>query len=92
MITIQDVVSLAVTRPDGAKQTIIESDDFIISVVGGRDGLYGDFNETFEMAIMTKDRKEFITRNYFPDQNDDVIPWKTAQETESIINDLIYPS
>lgn len=92
MITIQDVVSLAVTRPDGAKQTIIESDDFIISVVGGRDGLYGDFEKTFEMALMTKDRKSFITRNYFPDLNDDVMGWKSIEETERIINDLISPS
>lgn len=92
MITIQDVVSLAVTRPDGAKQTIIESDDFIISVVGGRQGLYGDFEKTFEMALMTKDRKSFITRNYFPDLNDDVMGWKSSEETERIINDLISPS
>ena len=92
MITIQDVVSLAVTRPDGAKQTIIESDDFIISVVGGRQGLYGDFEKTFEMALMTKDRKTFVTRHYFPDLNDDVMGWKSSEETERIINDLISPS
>lgn len=92
MITIQDVVSLAVTRPDGAKQTIIESDDFIISVVGGRRGLYGDFEKTFEMALMTKDKKTFVTRHYFPELNDDVMGWKSAEETERIINDLISPS
>lgn len=92
MITIQDVISLAVSRPDGAKQTIIESDDFVISVVGGRQGLYGDFESTFELAVMTKDKKTFVTRHYFPDLNDDVMGWKSPEQTERIINDLISPS
>lgn len=92
MITIQDVISLAHLRPDGAKQTIIESEDFVISIVGGREGLYGDFENDFEIAIMSSDKKTFITKKYITDASDDVLPWVSAQDTEKIINDLIYPS
>ena len=79
MITIQDVVSLAVERPDGGKQTIIEANDFIISIVGGRQGLYGDFINDFEIALIDKDTREFITRKFFPESNDEVIPWTSSQ-------------
>lgn len=92
MITIQDVVSLATTRPDDAKQTIIESDSFMISIVGGRPGLYGDFENDFEIAVIDKQTKEFVTKKYFPDLKDDVMGWVPAQETERIINELIFPS
>jgi hypothetical protein len=92
MITIQDVISLATERPDGGKQTIIESDDFIISIVGGREGLYGDFVDDFEIAIIDKETREFITKEFYPELPDDVMGWKSGEETERIINDLINPS
>lgn len=32
-----------------------------VSVVGGRQGLYGNFFDTFELAIIDEDTREFVT-------------------------------
>lgn len=64
----------------GARQTRLGDDRIELSIVGGAQGLYGDFTNTFEVAIFDKTSHEFITRFFFPDINDDVIPYMEGIE------------
>ena len=49
MITIKDIIEWAKPHPlDGGKMTRIYNDEIEFSIVGGRSGLYGDFENDFE--------------------------------------------
>ena len=54
MKTIEDIIKDSVPHPlvDDARQTIYLTPSLKISIVGGGRGLYGDFDETFEIAII----------------------------------------
>lgn len=67
------------------KMFTMEIGDFILSIVGGRQGLYGDFDETFEVALMIKNTNNFVT-SYYARRGDDVLPYATIEE----INDLYF--
>jgi hypothetical protein len=53
---------------------------YTISVVGGRQGLYGDGINTFEVAIFDR-MNEMIMLS----ENDQVLGWQTKQEVNGII-------
>jgi len=60
MITVENVIEWAKPHPlDGGKMTRIYNDDIEASIVGGRSGLYGDFEKDFEVAII--DKKDDMT-------------------------------
>jgi hypothetical protein len=57
--------------------------------VGGDTGLYGDFVDTFEVAIFDVQTRDFITRFFYPDASDDVIGWMKSDEVEKLVNSVI---
>jgi hypothetical protein len=69
----------------GGRMFTMEIGDFILSIVGGRLGLYGDFEETFEVALLVKGTNNFVT-SYYATRGDDVIPYASIDE----INQLYY--
>lgn len=88
-MTIQDIKNLAKKRDMGGFQTILEGDGFIISIVGGERGLYGDFENDFEIAVMESEYKNFITASIVEDANDDVMAYVPAYRVEQIVNELL---
>jgi len=91
MITIDDVKRFSKphqSNPEKAKQTIFFNEQVLISIVGGERGLYGDFEEDFEVALFTPDMKDFITKYFIDTSHDDVIPYMKADELEILLNKL----
>ncbi len=91
MITIEDIKGWAKSHKnklDGAKHTVIETPSVVISIVGGSKGLYGDFEENFEVALIDTTSKDFVTRYIVPDSNDDVIPYMSDKDLVSLVNRL----
>jgi hypothetical protein len=87
-MTISEIKSIAKETFGGRKQSLIECEEYKISIVGGP-GLYGDFEKTFEIAVMTKDGS-FITKNFVEGLTDDVIRYYSIEETENFVNRLIF--
>lgn len=90
MITIEDIKKFSKPHPtgDGGRMTNIFNNKYELSIVGGRKGLYGDFDKTFEVAIFdTKDRN-FVTRYFFPELDDDVIGYMKAEKLEELVNSI----
>lgn len=58
--------------------------DYTLSIVGGMDGLYGDFKEDFEVALIDKEGN-FVTSLY-SSRGDDVLAYATIDE----INELYF--
>jgi hypothetical protein len=72
--------------PLGGKQTVLHNEKYILSIVGGRSGLYGDFENDFEMAVIDPVTKEFITKLFFDNLSDEVIPYAEPEEVERVAN------
>ena len=88
-ITIDDIKKWAKPHPNKMKEgkmTRLENDELIISIVGGDMGLYGDFVDSFELAIIDKKGGEFITKFFLPDLNDDVAAYLSSEEVEDVLN------
>lgn len=63
----------------------MEIGNYLLSIVGGGIGLYGDFETSFEVAVIDKDSNKFVT-SFFARRGDDVLPFATIDE----INDLYF--
>jgi len=87
-VTKEDIIKWSKPRHFNGRQTLIKTPKVLISIVGGGRGLYGDFENTFELAIM-KHNGEFITRIFCPGLNDDVCAYMEEKELIEIINSLI---
>jgi hypothetical protein len=59
--------------------------NYCLSIVGGAMGLYGDFENDFEVAIIDKESDKFVT-SFFARRGDDVLSYATIDE----INDMYY--
>ena len=59
--------------------------DYILSIVGGGVGLYGDFVNNFEVALIDQDTGDFVTGAYAK-RDDDVLGYATIDE----INELYF--
>lgn len=59
--------------------------DYVLSIVGGGTGLYGDFINDFEVALIDQDSGDFVTSAY-SSRGDDVMGYSTIDE----INELYY--
>jgi hypothetical protein len=88
-MTISEIKALAKETFGGRKQSVIQCEGFKISIVGG-DNLYGDFENTFEIAIIDQ-FGNFITKQYVDGLNDDVIGYYGVKETEELVNRLLKP-
>lgn len=87
MITIEDIINYSKPHPvEGGRHTRISNEYVEFSIVGGATGLYGNFTDTFELAIINKDNGEFIT-NFF-NYEGDVIPYMNKTELIDLINNV----
>lgn len=91
MITIQQIQDWSKPHPvSGGKRTNIYNDAVELSIVGGASGLYGDFKDDFEIAIIDRNSKEFVTKYFLPDANDDVVGHLPSDELESLANKIFH--
>jgi hypothetical protein len=89
MITIENIIEWAKPHPlDGGKMTRIHNDEIEFSIVGGRSGLYGDFKNDFEVAVIDKKNGEFVTKFFKPEVNDDVIGYMKKEDLEEFVNQI----
>lgn len=90
MITIKDIIEWSKPHPlDGGKMTRLYNDEIEFSIVGGRSGLYGDFENDFEVAIIDKKSGDFITKFFYPEGNDDVIGYMKLEDVEKLVNQVL---
>jgi hypothetical protein len=87
-ITIQDIIDMSVPHgyKESGRRSTIETERFILSIVGGSSGLYGDFKDTFEVAVIDKKTGDFVTKLFEPEATDDVIGYLPAEEVVRIAN------
>lgn len=93
MITVNDIIKWSKPHhvPEG-KKTVLTNEHVIFSIVGGTRGLYGDFDETFEVAILDKETKDFITNLFHQGvSGDDILPYLTREELEKLVN-KVFPT
>ena len=95
MITIDDIKKYAKPHPTtkftggSGKQARFGNNKVEFSIVGGDTGLYGDFVDTFEVAIFDVQSRNFITRFFYPEATDDVIGWMPSEEVEKLVNSVV---
>jgi hypothetical protein len=90
MITVENIIEWSKPHPViNGKITRISNKNIEFSIVGGARGLYGDFVNDFEMAIFDKESKQFITKFFYPEATDDVIPYMPKEEMVKLINKVI---
>jgi hypothetical protein len=75
----------AIMRAGDSRVYREEIGDYILSIVGGGTGLYGDFIDTFEVALIDSITGNFITGLY-SQRGDEVLGWASIDE----INELYY--
>ena len=95
MITIKDIIEWSKPHPNShfskgdGRQTRIGNGKVEFSIVGGDIGLYGDFKDTFEVAIFDLETKNFITRFFYPEGSDDVIGYMSGEDVERLVNTVL---
>jgi hypothetical protein len=89
MITIEDIKKWSKEHPNGGgRMTNIFNRKYELSIVGGRDGLYGDFENDFEIAVFSTKSREFVTRFFFTDNPYDVVGYLGSAELEEFVNSI----
>jgi hypothetical protein len=88
MITIEDIKNFSKEHKLGApaRHTRLRNGLFEFSIVGGVSGLYGDFEETFELAIFDLNGKNFITNLVLDDVSDDVVGYMSKERLLELVN------
>jgi hypothetical protein len=91
MITIEDIRKWSNPHPSGGKSRMSRfgNKEIEFSIVGGDRGLYGDFEKTFEVAIFDRQSNNFVTKFFYPEATDDVIPYMDANKVEELVNSVI---
>jgi len=94
MKTIEDIKKDSFQHPliENARQTIYYTPSVKISIVGGGRGLYGDFDETFEVAILEKGTGKFMSDYFYPEFSDDqgdTMPHLNREQTLKVVNELV---
>lgn len=93
MITFEDILKKSQPHSIGeGKMVRYETPHIIISIVGGRQGLYGDFNETFEVALIDKKSGDFISDTLYPeycDSSGQIMPYITREQMLKVVNELM---
>ena len=83
-ITIQDVHNKKKVRDFNGYQSFFNFGRYSVSVVGGTQGLYGDFEKTFEVAIIENKSNNFVTKLFCG--GGDVKGYCSIEEVEDILN------
>jgi len=95
MITIQDIKKWSKPHPvskdlgGNSRMCRFGNKEIEFSIVGGGTGLYGDFDKTFEVAIFDRKSNDFVTRFFYPEATDDVIPYMESGDVENLVNSVI---
>ena len=93
MITFEQVLEKSQRHPAGEGRMVrYETPQVIISIVGGRVGLYGDFNESFEVAIIDKKSGDFISDKLYSeycDSSGQIMPYVTREQMLKVVNELV---
>ena len=93
MITIENIIEWSKPHQlDGGRMTRIFNEEIELSIVGGRSGLYGDFKDDFEVAVIDRKSDEFVTKFFKPENNDDVIGYMIGKDLEDFANQLFKKS
>lgn len=93
MITIKNIIEWSKPHPlDGGKMTRLYNDEIEFSIVGGRSGLYGDFENDFEVAILDRKTGDFRTRFFKPELSDDVVGYMPKDEVTEFLNQILGKS
>jgi hypothetical protein len=93
MITIKDIIDGSKPHPlDGGKMTRLYNDEIEFSIVGGRSGLYGDFENDFEVAILDRKTGDFRTRFFKPELSDDVVGYMPKNDVVEFLNQILGKS
>jgi hypothetical protein len=93
MITVENIIEWSKPHPlEGGKMTRIHNDEIEFSIVGGRSGLYGDFENDFEVAILDRKTGDFRTRFFKPELSDDVIGYMPKDELVEFLNQILGKS
>jgi hypothetical protein len=85
--TIEDIMKLKIEHPLGGYQSSLNFGEYEVSIVGGRERAYGDFVNTFELAIFDKDNN-FVTKKLVSSAEHDVVGWLDKEELMDIINQI----
>jgi hypothetical protein len=89
MITIEKIKKWSKEHPiGGGRMTNIFNHKYELSIVGGRQGLYGDFEKTFEIAVFDTQDRRFITQFFFPENAHDVVGYVSGEDLEEFSNVL----
>jgi hypothetical protein len=93
MITVENIIEWSKPHPlEGGKMTRVYNDEIEFSIVGGRSGLYGDFENDFEVAILDRKTGDFRTRFFKPELTDDVIGYMPKDEVVEFLNQILGKS
>ena len=93
MITVENIIEWSKPHPlEGGKMTRVYNDEIEFSIVGGRSGLYGDFENDFEVAILDRKTDDFRTRFFKPELSDDVIGYMPKDEVVEFLNQILGKS
>ena len=93
MITVENIIEWSKPHPlDGGKMTRIYNDEIEFSIVGGRSGLYGDFENDFEVAILDRKTGDFSTRFFKPELSDDVVGYMPKNDVVEFVNQILGKS
>jgi hypothetical protein len=90
MITIENIIEWSKPHPlDGGKMTRLYNEEIEFSIVGGRSGLYGDFVDDFEVAVLDRKTGDFRTKFFKPELSDDVIGYMPKDEMIQMLNQIL---
>jgi len=87
MITIEKIKKWSKEHPNGGgRMTNIFNRKYELSIVGGGQRLYGDFEKTFEIAVFDAQNRKFVTRFFFPENEHDVVGYMSGEDLEDFAN------
>ena len=77
---------------EGSRCSNFNFGDFRVSIVGGKSGLYGNFFDTFELAIIDAKTNDFVTSELLSElkyrSDDDVYGYLDLDQVVNILNFL----
>ena len=93
MITVENIIEQSKPHPlDGGKMTRLYNEEIEFSIVGGRSGLYGDFVDDFEVAVLDRKTGDFRTKFFKPELSDDVIGYMPKDDMIQMLNQILKTS
>jgi hypothetical protein len=93
MITIDDIKKNSKPHPIGSGRIVrYGNDKLVFSVVGGNKSLYGDFEKTFEVAIIDKETNEFVTDYFMTESSHGVAAHISGEELVRVSNQVLNKS